>query len=487
MNLFAVMIMQDAQVLQFYSCSFSSQILSNISHDEFDETEILHLQEKANRLLLRDECSLSDGSIHVSSEGLGCSDSSSPVNIDEPLQRPLIPIVLKSTSVKVSASSQKSVIPALVPPARPEEDILFQWRLRRKIEQARERPQTLQHSSAPDRTFSWQAPTISRPFDGGKADQQLQSSQTPSHVSQKPSHSLISWPEAKDTQPSCPPASGPPPIPAFLFSGSSISQTHTITHIPAHMHFLCDILPCPAQSSQGDKQQSTIQSVNESHTKFAHKKTSEDVLTDGAIHKYLASSPPTPTSTATEDVVPGHHRRPERNKKEKPLAKESGRKTGMPSQKQHKSRSSSHQGVPNKDMPWTEQHQQKGSQEFSSEGCTRDFAKPPSPVHSALGQVVSEVLFPTVDSTPPPRAPISSVSSPHTTSAVPQSSVPPSDAQNSMEVISQLLREAEDSDGKEFEDDPLLQVLRKQRRRVKGQISEVDSVLSELLNEQQVT
>ncbi|KAM3614181.1 uncharacterized protein V6R79_011135 [Siganus canaliculatus] len=483
-------------------CRESLSILSNISHDEFDETEILHLQQKANRLLLRNECSLSDGSVHVSSEGLGCSDASSPINVDEPLQRPSIPIALKSASVKDSASSQKSVIPALLPPTRPEEDILFQWRLRRKIEQARERPQTLQHSSAPDPTFRWQAPTISQPFDGGKADKQLQSGQTPD-VNQNTSHSHASWPESKDTQPSCPPASGPPPVPAFLFPGSSASQTQAVAHIPAHTHFLCDILPCPAQSSHGDKQQNIIQSINESQTKFVHKKTSENVFTDEATHKYLASSPPTPTSGATEDVMPGHHRRPERNKKEKPLAKESGRKTGMPSQKQHKSRcavareradahgslnrSSSHQGVPNKDMPWTEQHQQKESQEFSSEGSSRDYVKPPSPVHSALGQVVSEVLFPTVDSSPPPRASISSVPSPHTTSAVPQSSVPPSDAQNSMEVISQLLREAEDSDGKEFEDDPLLQVLRKQRRWVKGQISEVDSVLSEFLDEQQVT
>lgn len=52
-------------------------------------------------LILSDsECTLSDGSIHVSSEGLGCSDFSSPVSVDEPLRRPLIPSKIKSTSGK---------------------------------------------------------------------------------------------------------------------------------------------------------------------------------------------------------------------------------------------------------------------------------------------------------------------------------------------------------------------------------------------------
>lgn len=57
-------------------------------------------------------------------------------------------------------------------------------------------------------------------------------------------------------------------------------------------------------------------------------------------------------------------------------------------------------------------------------------------------QVVSEVLFPTVDSSPAQRAPVLS-GSPCTASAPPQSSVPSCDAQNSKEVISQLLQEAE--------------------------------------------
>lgn len=81
----------------------------------------------------------------------------------------LLTFTAKASSDLVHApSSQKStVIPSLVPPARPEEDILFQWRLRRKIEQAREWPQSLQHSSLHGPAFSWQASSLSHPSASG--------------------------------------------------------------------------------------------------------------------------------------------------------------------------------------------------------------------------------------------------------------------------------------------------------------------------------
>jgi len=70
----------------------------------------------------------------------------------------------KDSSESVRAVSfQKSVIPNLSPPTRPEEDILFQWRLRRKMEQAREWPQSLQRSSFHGSTLSWQNPSLTHP------------------------------------------------------------------------------------------------------------------------------------------------------------------------------------------------------------------------------------------------------------------------------------------------------------------------------------
>ncbi|XP_044063603.1 proline and serine-rich protein 3 isoform X2 [Siniperca chuatsi] len=497
----------------------SLSILSDTSQGEFDDTEILHLQERANRLLLRDECTLSDGSIHVSSEGLGCSDFSSPVSVDEPVRRPLIPSIIQFTNAKASSdsvqavSSQKSsVIPSLVPPTRPEEDILFQWRLRRKIEQAREWPQSLQHSSLHGPTFSWQAPSMSHPSASGQANKQQQSTH-PLEFSQNATHPHITAPQPETTelQRSCSPASGPPPFPSFVVSGSSVSQPQTIAHVPAHMHLLCDVLPCPIQSSHARMQQNISQSTDESQTKVVRKKSqvpgnSMCTVTDEPIREHMPSPPPGASSGAIEGGGPSHHKRSERNKKEKAQRKESEKNeknTVMSFRKQKKSarytvdrehadgpsstnRSSSHQRVPKKVMPWAEQQQQEAHQEFSNESLTGDHAPPPSPIHSALGQAVSEVLFPTVDSSPAQRTPVSTVSPPCTASAPPQSSVPPCNEQNSMEVISQLLREAEDSDEKEFEDDPLLQVLRKQRKWVMEQISEVDSTLNEFLDEQQV-
>lgn len=50
----------------------------------------------------------------------------------------------------VLAKNSAPVIPTLVPPIHPEEDILFQWRLRRKMEKAREWAQAQQHFSPED-------------------------------------------------------------------------------------------------------------------------------------------------------------------------------------------------------------------------------------------------------------------------------------------------------------------------------------------------
>lgn len=476
-------------------CRGPHSIMSDTSLGEFDDTEILHLQEEASRLLQRGECTLGGGSIPVSSEGLACSDFSSPVSVDEPVRRPLIPSLIKSTTAKAkldsvqAMSSQKSPgFPSSVPPRRPQEDILFQWRLRRKMEQAREWSQSQQHSSLHGSTFSWQGPSLHHPSANGHAYKHI--------------YITASQPETKEAQGPCPPASSPPSIPAFAASDSSVSQPHSIAHVPAHMHLLCDVLPCPIQSSHAREQQRISERLDESPVKVVPKKTqnsgkSKDTSVGEPIRKPIPSSPPS-SSGAIQGEWPSHHKRTERNKKEKAQTKDlekNEKKTVVAIRKQRKlsrytvdsehadgpcstNRSSSQQRVSRNVM---------SGHESSSENCTGDHTPPPSPIHSALGQVVSEVLFPMVDSSPAQRTPVSSVSPPCTAFAPPQSSVPLCNAHNSVEVISQLLQEAEDSDEKEFEDDPLLQVLRKQRKWVKEQISEVDSMLDEFLDERQVT
>lgn len=205
------------------------------------------------------------------------------------------------------------------------------------------------------------------------------------------------------------------------------------------MHLLCDVLPCPIQPSHANTQQNISQSVDESQTKVVRRKTqvpgnSMNTFTDEPVCEHMPPPPPA-SSGALEREGPSHHKRSDRTKREKVQTKESEKneknsteQTAMSFRKQKKStrsrietctqctkfksecliyfflcrytvdreradgpdstnRSSSHQRVPKKVMPWAEQQQQEGSQGFSSEGYSGDHAPPPSPIHSALGQV----------------------------------------------------------------------------------------------------
>ncbi|XP_074539081.1 proline and serine-rich protein 3 [Halichoeres trimaculatus] len=472
-------------------CRGSQSMMSDTPSGEFDDTEILHLQERANRLLLRDDYTVNDRSFHVSPEGLGCSDFSSPPSVDEPVRRPFVPDVTTSANAKASSDSiyaftspKSSVIPPLVLPTRPQEDILFQWRLRRKIEQARESSQ--QHSGPHGAIFNGQFPSSCQTFAEEKAYKFGVSGITqPTEVLEKAKHPQIAAPmtETKEAPGSYASSSIPAPTPALFsdcaVSGIPASQPQTIAQVPAHMHFLCDILPCPIQASHTSEKQILLQKMDEIQTNVIHKKSqvTENLMKTANDAPVCGRVPvhPQALSAPIKGEETYQHRGTERKKKEKSQTREMQKddeKASISCRKQKKPTRSSNQKV------W--------QREFSSESCAVDHAPPPSPVHSALGQVISEVLFPTKDSSPEQRTPVSSASF-HTFSTLPESSVPPCDNQPSMEVISQLLQEAEDSDGKEFEEDPLLKVLRKQRKWVKEQIREVDSLMNDFLDKQQDT
>eukprot|EP00066_Takifugu_rubripes_P014627 XP_011603893.1 PREDICTED: proline and serine-rich protein 3 isoform X1 [Takifugu rubripes] len=450
------------------------------SEGEADDTEILDLQERANRLLLREEC-ITDGSIHASLEGLGCSDFSSTASNDELQRRPFIPGIKISedkrkarSDSEPAASSQKSFIPpSLVNPQRPEEDILFQWRLRRKMEQAREGPWHMQHTRLHGPTVSWQTPALNHPPATGPLFKHQQSTQT-EYSTQPNLTASQSDPHASYSQ-----ASGPSPTPALVSSGSIVSQPQPVAGVPSHMHFLCDVLPCPIQSSHTGRKQMISQDVCMSR---CTPKAPENILPDEPVHEPTPLSKPT-SSEAKRGGATSHPQRPERKKKEKVSKKDtemvittrkqkkSSVDTGDTEVPDSKTESVSRERV----AQHLEQKRQKVRRDVSDEA-----AAPSSPVHSTLGQVVSEVLFPSVVSSSPAHRPPVSNGPVLPSSAASQPSDPPCDTHNSMEVIAQLLQEAEDSDGKEFEDDPLLQVLRKQRMWIREQISQVDSVFNEL-------
>lgn len=258
-----------------------------------------------------------------------------------------------------AASSQNPVIWSSVPPTRPEDDILFQWRLRRKMEQARDWPQSLHPSNVHGSTFSWQPPSTSHSLISGQAykvgicliyklfnivvdffvyyefhfygmvsiSSHLQEQHgDPSRLSQRFTlpHIVTPQPEARAAHRSCPPAPGPPlpPHHAFALSDPSVSQPQAIAHVPAHMHLLCDVLPCSIQSSHAKEQHMS----DGSHTTVVQKKTqipesSTNTFNDVPVDEQL--SPRSPDTSGSIQGEWSRHQIHERNRKNKVETKES--------------------------------------------------------------------------------------------------------------------------------------------------------------------
>lgn len=257
-----------------------------------------------------------------------------------------------------AASSQKSVLPpSLVTPQWPAEDILFQWRLRRKMEQAREGPRHVQHPSLHGPTFSWQSQTFHHPAANGplfKVRLVLQTHYVVYSIPVLQNHSFFPYfisciqhqqstqtessthPHQRDSQSephaSCFQAAGPSQGPAFVASGSLDSQPRPVASLPAHMHFLCDVLPCPIQPSHAGGKQKSTADISVSHVKT---KVPENQLPDEPNCEPVPLSQPA-SSEAEEKRGTSHHKRPERKKKEKVQTKDSERVKAT--RKQKKSR-----------------------------------------------------------------------------------------------------------------------------------------------------
>lgn len=254
--------------------------------------------------------------------------------------------------------SQKSVIPpSLVSPQRPEEDILFQWRLRRKMEQAREGPWHMQHTKLHGPAVSWQNPTLNQPPANGHLFKVRLSCVTNTillYIPDLQNHSfflcLVRCPQHQqstqteysahpnlmasqsEAHASCFQASGPSPAPAFVSSSSGVSQPQPVAGVPSHMHFLCDVLPCPIQSSHTSRQQRISQDICTSRRK---PKAPENNLPDEPIHEPSPLSQPA-SSEAKRGGGTDHPQRPERKKKEKVWKKDTERV--ITTRKQKKSR-----------------------------------------------------------------------------------------------------------------------------------------------------
>ncbi|KAI4904650.1 hypothetical protein NFI96_019425, partial [Prochilodus magdalenae] len=465
--------------------------LSDSSHIEPREPEILQLQQRASRLLQRSENSLSSGSsgLPISSEGLGCSEISSPVSVDEPVRRPIVPNLMDS-NLLTTTSSISGGDPLPVPSAlgmrgshiRPEDDILFQWRLRRKMEQARQWAETSSNSTA------FHQSALSRLA--------LQPNPVSADAPRRAGFPFTSAP--KETGSVSTPAACPALQPSLPVSSATIcklqpeisSQTYDDSFTSN------DSIPNP----QPGEEKTIVDSQAPYSLQKAPLKEQGSPLGSrelSSVKHQTASLHSLQSSKATE--LECHGRSHRRQAKARPGV-ETGRKANQRKksdgyvgdangiERNHRitKGSSRHGGDQDRASCKTKQPSQKtkgysGGQSITGIVRSGDRVPPPSPIHNTLGQVVSEVLFPAADSPTQPKTPCSSATLRCTPPAAPVSPAPPPQSVSQpSEVISQLIQEAQDSDGLEFEDDSLLLVLRQQRTWVKEQLCEVDRMLDEL-------
>ncbi|KAG8433664.1 hypothetical protein GDO86_012131 [Hymenochirus boettgeri] len=392
-----------------------------------DHVDILTLQEKARKLVLRSESSLSSEG-PVSSDGVGSSTSSNVSNAESDQSKVTEPVynspAERTLSVLAPLSAGRIPLPGptftgripspnptyagTLPTLAPEEDVLYQWRLRRKMEQARE------GTLVPTSRTRTPSPPVRIP------------KQLASTVNSAPSNSC-----GETKAPSDPhvPGSAVQLAPYVTsFHGCVPIASPNLTTQPCavspHMHLLCDIMPCVRSHPLCPR--------------IAHPQERDPVH----------PGPTKPQTPECRDPMIDHQKTsPAMETQKGNCTKSLERVTKLTAQhvdKRAKSRKEKQKRL-----------ECKVSQSEKPLPKRAEQVPPESPVHRALGEVISERLFSPFASPQHKHGPKKQKCAP-----------PPSQPSNQphpLEIATQLLEEAEDSDGSEFTDDPLLQVLRDQR------------------------
>ncbi|XP_078680470.1 uncharacterized protein LOC144915712 isoform X2 [Branchiostoma floridae x Branchiostoma belcheri] len=497
------------------------------------EKETRALQEKAERLIERSSSALSEPA--VSSDGLGhTSTSSVPTSLDEPAYRPAFgPRFYDKENVPEEAPP---ISAQLQPPSSRHhgDDILYQWRLRRRLEEARKPsaaagPWTgasppVRLSSDGDHTTPLSAfrqrlakstgidivqpePTqevVPRPSHNAPVPSQLATEQATQTEVPKPSI-VPSQEETIPTEGNMRILDTPPPrrvadtVPIASPSLRGVSQQPVAesNDIVPHLHLECDIIPCPhpevhdhvpARDRKTQLRSPERGRTRERRRELYREETSSETKTESDQDKRTqrqrergSEESGSLEETSAEDSEVYFEQTEERRRQKsfrETDREQKGNKEKYKLDRRQESMDRSKRGGERKFR-----HRSREARERERAGHKQGRPAPPrhsspkvaqSPVRSAIGQVVSQRLF-----TTPPGTPQSSVDSLPST---PPHPVPVhQDPSRQLPLLPQGIAvhadDLESSDGEEFSDDPLLMALRRQRAQYEEQLRIIDELL----------
>ncbi|XP_074837551.1 proline and serine-rich protein 3 [Carettochelys insculpta] len=432
---------------------------SDTSLLESPDPETHSLQERATRLLLRSQSSLSN-TVPVSAEGLGSTPTSSSPDLDQALPSP--------PHLSLPEPPRGRLHPACWPPAcipqcssstRPEDDILFQWRLRRKMEQASQAGTWLP-------LLGWRTPLGGDPnLSEGVRSVRPGLGQLPGTAAWRSGDGKVQ-PEVR-SGPAW--ASGPPALRQGLGHPTEVPFLTTELaggQSPRAVPVLGQLAPAATPSSPpqpagegGD--------AGERRGSRHRRGGAGPAEGPGSQGRWGGAGPA--EGPGFQDRCGGQGAGRGAGPAEGPGSQGAGRGAEWAD--------GVAQHLPKKIQEPSKPELSQGRAALEPEATSRrrrKNRKEESPIHRALGQVISERLL---------SPPAISRGRQAGQGAAAETPAPGSQHPQLLRLAAQLLEEAEESDGTEFEEDPMLQVLRSQREDLRSQLRAVDVAMSQLVSQ----
>ncbi|XP_034612405.1 proline and serine-rich protein 3 isoform X2 [Trachemys scripta elegans] len=472
---------------------------SDTSPLESPDPDSHSLQERAIRLLLRSESSLSS-TIPVSSEGLRSTPPSSTADSDQALPCPShLSLLEPSPEPLPLACWPPAHIPQCSSSTRPEDDILFQWRLRRKMEQASQAGRSLP-------LLGWRTKLARGPRTGdgvcmarpgvgllpsAVAWRSGDAAAFPAPAVQPEMRSGLEWalgPSALRQ------GMGHPLEVPFLSAKPAVGQNPIAVHVLGQLASAAtpSSTPQPEGNGGGAAERWSSQDAWQGMGPAERPGSQDSRRGAGPVEQPIsqdaqwAAGPSERPGSRDARRAAGPAERP--GSRDARWAAGPTERHGSQDAKwgawamgvaQHIPKETEQ---PSKPQPWQDRAATKPE---ATPSWRRRGRKGESSIHSALGQVISERLFSPPASHLPTRGRQSGEGavSPPEQSAAEELLAPGSQHPQLLQLAVQLLEEAEESDGTEFEEDPLLEVLRGQREDLRSQLRAVDIAVSRLVSQ----